>query len=292
MVRVLSAANTGTDFMANDGTDYEALVEGIVQIICEVHGVDTLHLEQRRTVQGRTTSHEMDVWWHFRGGSGVERHLWFSCKDWASPIKGEQLWEFKARLDDLDPRPHGVFVTKSRYQKGAHQVAAANGITIFELRQPTEKDWKGRLKTLEIDLTAYIPGMRNVRISITDGAEGRFGGMNEDFLVIEPDRPPVSLRELQGHLAYEGNEWEAADWHEVTRTFPEGTQLEGPGVGRAGLRSITAEVRVATRTDTVIIDGDTLVKYIVRDAATGRASWLGEDLVIRGGELDEDLGLL
>ena len=278
--------------MTNDGTTYESLLRGLVEIISESHGMDTVRLEARRTVQGRTTTHETDVWWEFRDASGRERHIWFSCKDWSSPIKGEQLWAYKARLEDVDPQPHGVFVTRSRYQKAAHDVAAANGITILELREPTEKDWKGRLKTLRVNLTAYVSEMRAIQVGITEGTERTLEALNEDVRVIEPGKQALSFRELQGQLAYEDNEWEETDWHQATRLFPDGTQLEAPGLAPLPVKSITADVRVLASRQTVVIDGTALVRYIVRDAATGQASWLGEDLVIRGGELGGALGLL
>ena len=57
----------------------------------------------------------------------------FEAKDWQSPVKKGQLIEFKGILDDLPGQPRGVFVTRTGYQQGAKDFAAAQGIILYEL---------------------------------------------------------------------------------------------------------------------------------------------------------------
>src|SRR5208282_2707135 len=48
---------------------------------------------------------------------------------------------FKCVLDDLPNQPRGIFVTRSGYQQGAKDFAAAQGIILYELdEQPPKKN--------------------------------------------------------------------------------------------------------------------------------------------------------
>lgn len=70
------------------------------------------------------------------------------------------MLKLKAILEDLPGQPRGIFVTKTGYQSGAMDVAKANGIITYELREPTDADWKGRIKTIILNFKAYMPDTR------------------------------------------------------------------------------------------------------------------------------------
>ena len=55
-------------------------------------------------------------------------------------------------------------MTKTGYQKGAKTFADANGILLYELREPTEKDWEGRTKSIVIELNFICPESSDIKI--------------------------------------------------------------------------------------------------------------------------------
>jgi len=124
----------------NTGGPYERLVQGIFQAIHDQEQVATINVEQHKTLQGKAVPHVVDVYWKFEKG-GIVYETIVQAKDWRSPVKKGQLIEFKGVLDDLPGQVRGVFVTRTGYQKGARDFAAAHKIILYELGElPPKKN--------------------------------------------------------------------------------------------------------------------------------------------------------
>jgi hypothetical protein len=75
----------------------------------------------------------------------------------------------KGVLDDLPGQPLGIFVTRTGYQSGAEIFAKANGIALYELREPKEKDMAGKIKRIHLKTAAFMQDSSNTQ-SIIDQA--------------------------------------------------------------------------------------------------------------------------
>ena len=122
----------------NTGQPYEILVQAIFQAIHDQEEVATLIVERNKTLSGKTTRHQVDVYWKFEKGE-IPHEAIVQAKDWQSRVKLGQLLEFKGVLDDLPGQPRGIFVTRSGYQRGAKEFAAAHGIILYELDEPPKR---------------------------------------------------------------------------------------------------------------------------------------------------------
>jgi hypothetical protein len=116
----------------NTGLPYEALTQAIFQTIHKQEAVQNIRVEHNVTLQGKLTTHQIDVYWKFAAG-GVTYETIVQAKDWNKPASKGELLHFKAVLDDLPGQPRGIFVTRKGYQRVAKEVAKANGIVLFEL---------------------------------------------------------------------------------------------------------------------------------------------------------------
>jgi hypothetical protein len=116
----------------NTGLPYEALTQAIFQAIHKQEAVQNIRVERNVTLQGKLTTHQIDVYWKFAAG-GVTYETVVQAKAWNKPVSKGELLHFKAVLDDLPGQPRGIFVTRKGYQRGAKEVAKANGIVLFEL---------------------------------------------------------------------------------------------------------------------------------------------------------------
>jgi hypothetical protein len=116
----------------NTGSSYELLVQGIFQAIIDQEEVANLIVERDKTLQGKTTPHQIDVYWKFEK-AGISYENIVQAKDWQSRVKKGQLIEFKGILDDLPGQPRGIFVTRRGYQKSAKTFAIKHGIILYEL---------------------------------------------------------------------------------------------------------------------------------------------------------------
>jgi Restriction endonuclease len=119
------------------GQSYENLVQVIFQSIVLQRDYPNLSVERNVILQGKTTSHQIDIYWKFEVG-GVQYETIVQAKDWNKPVDKSHLLLFKSILDDLRGQPKGVFVTRSGYQAGAKEFALAHGILLYELREVEE----------------------------------------------------------------------------------------------------------------------------------------------------------
>ncbi len=110
-----------------DGREYESLTELVVRLLSRETDTSASELRRRARVRGRSTTHEIDVWWEPEV-NGKRREVAFQCKDLARPVDQGEMLKFRAVLEDLDNEPLGVFVARGGYQRGAIMVAAMSNI--------------------------------------------------------------------------------------------------------------------------------------------------------------------
>jgi hypothetical protein len=110
-----------------DGRDFESLTELVVRLLSEGTETPTFDLRRRARIRGRSTTHEIDVWWEPEV-NGKRRQVAFQCKDLARPVDQGEMLKFRAVLDDLDGEVMGVFVARGGFQRGAIKVAAMSNI--------------------------------------------------------------------------------------------------------------------------------------------------------------------
>jgi hypothetical protein len=110
-----------------DGRDFESLTELVVRLLSEETETPTSDLRRRARVRGRSTTHEIDVWWEAEL-NGTRRRVAFQCKDLARSVDQGEMLKFRAVLEDLDDEVLGVFVARGGYQRGAIMVAAMSNI--------------------------------------------------------------------------------------------------------------------------------------------------------------------
>jgi hypothetical protein len=116
----------------NTGLPYEALTQAIFQAIHKQEAVQNICVERDLTLQGKSTTHQRDVYWKFVAG-GLTYETIVQAKDWHKPVSKGELLQLKGVLDELPGQPKGIFVTRKGYQRGARDVAKTNGIVLFEL---------------------------------------------------------------------------------------------------------------------------------------------------------------
>lgn len=148
----------------NTGIPYEALTKWIIEQISLESGVHTTKLEHDVDLQGRDAIHQIDVLWEFEVG-GFKYTTIIQAKDWATQrVDQGKLLQFKCILADLPNQPRGLVVARKGFQSGAIEFAKRNGILIYELREPTEADWNGRMKTFNIKANVYTPHFTNIKL--------------------------------------------------------------------------------------------------------------------------------
>jgi len=137
----------------NTGIPYEILAQQIFQALHDQSQVKNIQVQHNVELQGKTLKHQIDVYWEFEL-AGVIYVAVVQTKDWDQTVSQGHLLQFKGVLEDLPGQPRGIFVTRTGYQSGAKEFAKAHGIKLYELRQPTAEDTKGRIKTIVLTFIA------------------------------------------------------------------------------------------------------------------------------------------
>jgi len=118
----------------NTGIPYELIIQQIFQEILAQDIVRTVEVKHNVTLQGKTLSHQIDVYWQFEVG-GIRYTTVVQAKDWNTAVDQGELLKFRAVLDDLPGQPRGIVVTRTGYQRGAIEYARANDILLYEVDQ-------------------------------------------------------------------------------------------------------------------------------------------------------------
>jgi hypothetical protein len=141
------------------GRSYEKLTQQILAEALNSNDVRSIEVKHDVTLTGRTTDHQIDVYWEFERG-GIKYITLVQAKDWATRVEQGELLKFKAVLDDLPSQPRGVFVTRTGYQKGALAFAAAHGILVYVLPEPIGTDFP----QIDVSLSIYSPYAADIRL--------------------------------------------------------------------------------------------------------------------------------
>jgi len=141
----------------NTGISYEKLVTTIYENLLQQEDVENLEIKHNAHIQGRTSAHQIDVYWRFKIG-GVEYKTVVQCKDWKNKVSQTEVQAFDRILKDISGQPRGIMITRTGYQAGAKRWAEAEGIILYTLREPiTDEDWHGIVRKIIVDFTFSFP---------------------------------------------------------------------------------------------------------------------------------------
>ncbi|MEX2485053.1 MAG: restriction endonuclease, partial [Brumimicrobium sp.] len=94
----------------NTGIPYEKLNQQIFSILVNQDSVENVEVEHDVVIEGKTTNHQIDVYWEFKIG-GILYSTVVQAKHWDQNVNQGELLKFKAVLDDLPGQPRGIFIT-------------------------------------------------------------------------------------------------------------------------------------------------------------------------------------
>jgi hypothetical protein len=265
----------------NTGTDYELLTKAIFESLLKQDEVETIELKHDVTFEGKSTTHQIDVYWSFRKG-GITYHTVVQAKDWNTPVKQEQVLTFKGVVDDLKFRATGIMVTKTGYQKGAENYAQENSIGLFELREETE-DKQGI--SIHLLMHIFIPGIEDaamqidsawfsqeklrLEISAADKIELVNGPQNELMFTDANGAALESVHALINRmlpLPLIGH-----DGERISHVFesPVFLKTTHPILNQMKLESFHFKLRVQERTEEIVLNPQRMVRFILKNVFEG-----------------------
>jgi hypothetical protein len=147
----------------NTGIPYETLVTRVFKEFVNQNAVRTIEVKHNVVLDGKTASHQIDVYWEFEYG-GIKYRNIVQAKDWKSKIPKGAIEQLLFITNDLPGQPRGIFVTRSGYQKGAIELAERHGILLYTLGEPKEEFWEGAIKEITLTGHLFYPEIINVKL--------------------------------------------------------------------------------------------------------------------------------
>lgn len=136
--------------------DYELLTRSIYQTILNKDALNTIDVKHDISIRGRSgVEHQIDVYWEFKQ-AGITHKVLIECKNYSSALTLEKARNFFAVTHDIG-NCSGIIITKVGFQSGAAAFCKHYGLSLKLLRAPTEEDWKGRIKTIHVNVRPRVP---------------------------------------------------------------------------------------------------------------------------------------
>ena len=265
----------------NTGVPYELLTKKIFEQLVNQDEVETAKLKHNVSLKGNTTKHQVDVYWEFDRG-GIRYVTIVQAKDWKQPVYQGELLAFKAVLDDLPLQATGIFVTRTGYQRGARDFAKANGIYLYELREPTEADWEGKVKTIIVTQIFFCPRSSNISFEYDNewmGDERQKRGIPEDklrkfqisgstdeiIIYDENDQKTMTVQDAIDSLYF-------ADFEEIPPTHKKHFFIKPAFIHtgierfpRLKIKSLGATISVSKKKQKIKFNGEDIVGFILKN---------------------------
>lgn len=249
--------------------EYEEVTRGLVAALATIEQVHTVRLERDVQLAGHVHDHQIDVVWNYEDGAGVHRVV-FECRYYKSRIKNAAVWAFKGIVNDLVEPAVGVMITRTGFQRAARSVAERYGIKLWTLRAPTEADWRGRVRTIQVDFQMEVPVLHDFGVTLARVGEAEHGpeavATGDSTLRLADGSETTVLAAISDWWRGAPKTRDDTELGERRIDFDppavlvadDGTEIPVLGfTGRVGWR--------AGPRDSVTIDGDEVVRFVAHD---------------------------
>jgi hypothetical protein len=271
----------------NQNTEYEKLAQYIYQCILLAEGFNNIIVEHNVNKLGKSgCEHQIDVYWEFTVG-GVTQKVAIECKNYSSVVSIGKVRDFFGVLNDVG-NITGIFVTKIGYQSGARKYADYYGISLKEIRYPNQEDWKGKLKTLQVDVHILPRNVKKCNIELD------YEWMMNEGKISKPDEfQNLHFKGLNGNIwLFDRNGNRITNFFELKEKLPHEMQPEKDKVhvydyddafievgsyGKIKIKRIVFEYDIDDIQSQVIIDAETITKAIIKDVKSGQIKFITKD---------------
>lgn len=268
-----------------DWKSYEELVRDIYESLGKASNVKILGYGNGCKQKGNSgVEHQIDVLTSHN--DGLHDYLTdVECKYWKQKVDKDIVMKVKEIVADCN-FSKGIIVSKVGFTPDAIDYARFVGIGLVELREITEEDWKGRVKTIDIEIVAKTPVLTSCQINvISDDPKVQTRetkGVTANATLTEickPDGSTITLSEfIQNGLFKKICDEEPTDEIIEHYSFEKGTIITYKETGVTHkLNSIILSGKVKTESMNSVIDGSDEVLYYMKSIFEGMVLTIRKD---------------
>lgn len=276
---------------SNQNVGYELLTKTIYEALIKQSELKTVDIKHNQIAIGRSgAEHQIDVLWEFEIANVIYR-TFIECKNFSNTVKIGHIRSFFGVLHDVG-NVNGIVVTKVGYQKGAKTFADYYNIRLVEIREPTDEDWKDRVKVIDIQMTVphciisnWKPIFDDEQIKELLKSQNLnkldfklFGLENEIYLYSQDGSMLFSFQDLKDIL--EGDSFEECQKIRKCHKFDKPVFLKSD-IGLIKVKEIEYDYEYHVKIIETKIDGAETVKAIIKDIKSGKVKLYDRDGNIR-----------
>jgi len=276
--------------LKNENTEYEKFAQSIYQTLLDNEEVKNIKVQHNVKIEGQSgCKHQIDVYWEFEIAN-ISHKVAIECKNYTSEVSIGKVRDFSSVLDDIG-NIKGIMVTKKGFQSGALKFAESKQIDLKELRFPTSDDWKGRVKTIVLNFSAFSTNITSINIEF-DGEwliknkyaeKGKktnltISGMTNEILITDSsDNKITSLYDIYNSLPHD---WEEAKDKIYEKTFDDAF-IDTKEIGKTKFKRIVIKYDVTKTDHETIIDGKKTAKAILKDVKSGKINFFDNKVNVK-----------
>ncbi len=263
-----------------DWSSYEAIVKHIYETLGGQFGVKVECFGRNCKCTGKTgVEHQIDVLLSHSDGIHTYKTA-VECKYWNQKVNKDVVMKISEIVEDCGFNK-GVIVSKKGFTQDAITYARSKGIGLVELREPTDEDWKGRIRRIEIKFHILEPDIA-IALLLPEEEKDKAGRSSKAdphlVYLVYPDGKEISMIEIIGRFI---QNLSLEEEKEETINFPPGTLIVLPNeqLKIQGIR-LRGKLRKGA-TKTLEINGEDVVFLIMKELFEGKKFIVDRGLNVR-----------
>lgn len=272
----------------NQNTEYEILTQEIYKSLLKADGFENINVQHNVKIPAKSgCSHQVDVYWEFKL-AGETHKVAIECKNYSKEVSIAKVRDFFGVVYDIG-NIKGIFITKKGFQSGAKQFADYYGIRLKELREPNTEDWKGRIKTIQVDINVMPTVVTSIYVEPDFAwviAKGFIKSEDERNLIIMEtntlntetcvyDKGGViidNFLDLEQKLPHEFKEGK-----DFKHSYKYDDGYMESNFGKIKVNFVGFKYDIKNVSSQLVIEAEQITKAIIKDVKTGEIKFISKD---------------
>ena len=209
-----------------DWKKYEEITKHIYETLGKASGVRVECFGNQCKIKGKSfVEHQVDVLTSHSDGIHSYKTV-IECKYWEENINKDIIMKVAEIVEDTGASK-GIIVSKNGFTPDAVAFAKYKNIGLVELREPTDDDWEGRIRTIQFNMNMLLPQVNGIELIIspeTISTLKQGSRMRVEFLDFEyPDGKTENIEKYIKDFTDEVCKKEENEPFEKVYEFEEGT---------------------------------------------------------------------
>jgi hypothetical protein len=187
------------------------------------------------------------------------------CKYWKDKVSKDTVMKLKETISDCNI-DKAVVVSKNGFTPDAISFAKHIGVSLVELRRPTQADWKGRVREIKITSHAIVPEIYDFYIQVISDNSDDEGQRSTNAQMVDIYEPKKSTVTLSDRINEEivSSDWKNNDVTDINIIFSNGTVFKDKLFNmETKVEKISFKVKTLKDDNTTIIKGEDHVSMLM-----------------------------